>query len=339
MSHEITSTDSLFTVRQPAWHGLGTVLPEYPTRAEAQKLAHNWEPETQPLYRKELVVGDNGDLSETFVPVTTHHEILRSDNHQHLGVTTTTTGIVTNGEMYDIAEALQGTANDVKFETGGSLKGGSKVWLLLRLNEPIQIKGDAETATIAYYALQNNHDGNGSFRGQAVNTRIVCANTSRMADMDAQLRGTEFVFRHTSSISERIQEAKDALSGWRESVMAYKLQTEHLATVRVTSEQTELFRNTLIPMPEAKVISDRVVSNIENARNDFNLVLASQTSEFISGTSYGLLQAAVEYGQHYRGTRAKTDLGRIENRFQRAYLEPFVYTSSAVEILDLIGAS
>ena len=39
MSHNITSTDNLFVVREPAWHGLGTVLDEYPTRAEAQKLA------------------------------------------------------------------------------------------------------------------------------------------------------------------------------------------------------------------------------------------------------------------------------------------------------------
>ncbi len=339
MSHNITETDSLFTVREPAWHNLGTVLPEYPTRAEAQKLAHNWEPETQPLYRKEITVSDDGQISEQFVPVESHHEILRSDNHASLGVTTTTTGIVTNSELYDIAEAVQGVAGDVKFETGGSLKGGKKVWLLLKLEEPLRIKGDDETATKMYYALQNNHDGNGSFRGQAIATRIVCDNTAQMADLDASQSGCEFTFRHTSSIAERIADAKAALSGWRDSVLNYNMQMEHFASVRVTNEQVGIFRDTLIPMPEAKLISDRVVANVEAARSDFDLVLASQTSETISGSAYGLLQAAIEYGQHYRGTRSKTELGRIENRFQRAYLEPFVYTSSAVEILSLIGAS
>lgn len=339
MSHNITSTDNLFVVREPAWHGLGTVLSEYPTRQEAQKLAHNWEPVTSPLFRKEIIVSDTGEIRETFVPVETHHEVTRSDNHQFLGVTTTTTSIVKNEEMYDIAEVIQGDSGDVKFETGGSLKGGKKVWLLLRLNEPLMIKGDKETATVMYYALQNSHDGDGSFRGQAVATRIVCDNTAQMADLDATQRGTQFVFRHTSTIQERIEDAKNALAGWREGVNNYRLQMEHLATVRVTGDQTQLFRDTLIPMPEANLVSERVKNNIQNARDDFDLVLASQTSEYIAGTSYGLLQAAIEYGQHYRGTRSKTELGRIENRFQRAYLDPFIYTSSAVEILDVIGAS
>lgn len=337
--HNITETDNLFTVREPAWHGLGTVLPDYPTRQEAQKLAHPWEPETSPLYRKEIIVEANGEIRETFVPVETHHEVTRSDNHQFLGVTTTTTSIVTNNEMYDIAEALQGSAGDVKFETGGSLKGGAKVWLLLRLNEPLLVKGDPGTATIMYYALQNSHDGNGSFRGQATATRIVCDNTAQMADLDATQRGTQFMFRHTSSIQQRIEDAKEALAGWRDSVLNYNLQMEHLASIRVTSEQIAVFRDTLIPVPEGNLVSDRVKNNVQNARDDFDLVLASQTSEAIAGTSYGLLQAAIEYGQHYRATRAKTELGRIENRFQRAYLEPFVYTSSAVQILDIIGAS
>lgn len=338
MAHNITATDSLFVVRKPAWHGLGTVLPEYPTRAVAQKLVHNWEPEAQPLYRREIVV--NGlDISEVYVPVDTHHEITRSDNHQHLGVTTTTTALVSNSEMYDVAEALQGEAKDVMFETGGSLKGGAKVWLLLRLNEPIRLKGDDETATIMYYALQNSHDGNGSFRGQATATRIVCDNTAQMADLDATQRGTQFVFRHTASIQSRIEEAKVALAGWRDGVLNYTLQMEHLQSIRVTSDQITTFRDTLIPEPAAKVVSDRVRNNIAEARSDFDLVLAGQTSEGIRGTSYGLLQAAIEYGQHYRATRAATELGRVENRFQRAYLEPFAYTSSAVEVLSLIGAS
>src|SRR3546814_21036780 len=33
------------------WHGLGTVLSEYPTRDEAKAIAHNWEPVTATIYR------------------------------------------------------------------------------------------------------------------------------------------------------------------------------------------------------------------------------------------------------------------------------------------------
>src|SRR3546814_11961082 len=41
MAHEITATDNLFSVREMPWHGLGTVLSEYPTRDEAKAIAQD----------------------------------------------------------------------------------------------------------------------------------------------------------------------------------------------------------------------------------------------------------------------------------------------------------
>src|SRR5699024_236789 len=111
-----------------------------------------------------------------------------------------------------------GSAADVMVESGGSLKGGRLVWLLLRLKDPLVIEGDPRGATMAYYALQNSHDVSGAFRGQATSTRIVCANTSQMADMDARARGTECVFRHTRNVADRIEQARTALAGWRNAL-------------------------------------------------------------------------------------------------------------------------
>src|SRR5690606_35693440 len=51
MSHEITSTDGMFTVRQAAWHDLGVVFEEYPDRATAQAIAHPWEPLREDIFR------------------------------------------------------------------------------------------------------------------------------------------------------------------------------------------------------------------------------------------------------------------------------------------------
>jgi phage/plasmid-like protein (TIGR03299 family) len=330
MAHNITTRDSLFTVREPAWHGLGTVLADYPTREEAQQLAHPWEPVSAPLFRRVL----NPDLTEHFEEVSTHQEMVRSDDGHHLGVVTNSYTPVTNGEMYDVAEALQGVENEVRFETGGSLFGGSKVWLLLRLNEPIAVKGDPRGESIAYYALQNSHDGGGSFRGQATMTRIVCDNTSQMADLDAKQRGTEFVFRHTSSIKDRIEDAKMALAGWRAGVANWSLQMEHLLDLEVDAKQADWFMRTFIPEPPAgATVSDRVLRNVDEARMAFTDILHSETvPEEIRGTSYGLYQAGVEWWQHSRAARATTIEGRMESRFRRAYLEPSAYTSSAVEV-------
>lgn len=327
MSHEITERDALFTVREPAWHRLGHVFDEYPTRREAQEIAHPWEPVTTPLYIQEPTLQRDGELVAEPVEVPGYRAVQRSDSGAVLGVVSDTYGIVSNDEMYDIAEALEGEAGgDVRFETGGSLKGGAKVWLLVRLQEPLTINGDPETATIPYYALQNAHDGSGSFRGQATMTRIVCDNTAQMADLDARQRGTEFTFRHTRNVRERIEEARTALAGWRESVETYRMLSEHLATDRIDAWQHHDFVERFIPAPPPSTASDRVMHNVEEARLQWRGIYTGQTTEALRGTRWGLVQASVEYLQHARRARSE------ESRFQRAYLDRNRLVQDAVRI-------
>ena len=316
MAHNITERDALFTVREPAWHRLGHVFDEYPTRQQAQEIAHPWEPVTTPLYIQEPTLQRDGELAAEPVEVPGYRAVQRSDSGAVLGVVSDTYGVVSNDEMYDIAEALEGEAGgDVRFETGGSLKGGAKVWLLVRLRDPLTLRGDAETATIPYYALQNAHDGSGSFRGQATMTRIVCDNTAQMADLDARQRGTEFTFRHTRNVRERIEEARTALAGWRESVDAYRMMSEHLASQRIFRAQHHGFVQRFIPAPPPSTASDRVMANVEEARRAWLEIYTGQTTEALRGTRWGLVQASVEYLQHARRARSE------ESRFQRAYLD------------------
>lgn len=325
MAHNITLRDGFFSVRQPAWHGLGQVLERYPTIEEARQIAHPWEPISEPLYRRvpTIVTHDEGgstttSLTEEYEEVEGFVASVRSDDGTTLGVNSDTYEIVTNKVLYEIAEAIEGEAKgSVQLETGGSLKGGKKVWLLIRLRDPLVIRSDGGTATIPYYGLQNAHDGSGALRGQATMTRIVCDNTAQMADLDATARGTEFVFRHTRSVRDRIEEAKDALAGWRHSVNEYQRFSDLLLTpdYYVTAEQAARFIEEFIPMPPPHTVSERVVNNVETARAQLQCILYGETCESISHTAYGLLQASVEYVEHYR--KAKT----TESRFQRSYLD------------------
>lgn len=332
MAHNLTERDGMFVVRQPSWHGLETaVFEDYPTRDEAQQIAHPWEPISEPVYRAVPRI----EFSEVGheVLVTEYEEVegfklnVRSDTYAPLGVVSDTFEPVKNAEMYDIAEAIEGhDKGAVMFETGGSLKGGRKVWLLLRLRDPLVIGGDGITATIPYYALQNSHDGSGAFRGQATMTRIVCDNTAQMADLDAQQRGTEFVFRHTRNVKDRIEDAKEALAGWRESVDAYRRMSEHLLTLRTDKEGVEDFVQQFIPMPKAHTSSERVIRNVEQAQRDWYGILGGETCEGVSWTAYGLVQASVEYLNHARKARSN------ETRFKRAYLDRDRLVSDAVEL-------
>lgn len=334
MSHNITSRDGMFTVREPAWHGLGQVLPEHPTREEAQRIAHNWEPVTEPVFRRVPVFTEDGvQITMKYEPIEGQQAVVRSDDGFTLGVVSDTYETVKNNEMYEIAEAIEGGDREaVMYETGGSLFGGRKVWLLLRLREPITISGDT-SATIPYFALQNDHVGGGSFRGQALVTRIVCDNTAQLADVEAHDRGTEFVFRHTKHVGTRIEQAKEALANWRESVSNYARLMEMFSGYTVTKWQVNEFIDTFIPEPPPRMISPIVERNIEEARMQVREILDSPTCYGIKYTAYGLVQAAIEYNQHYRRARSN------QTRFKRAYLDRSRITTDAIDIVtELVGA-
>lgn len=338
MGHGLTETDQMFSVRQPAWHRLGVVLGDYPTRAEAQQLAHPWEPITEPLYRRVLGPGD----SPVFTEVPEQVAVVRSDTRDVLGTVAPTFELITNSEMYDIAEAIERAAADgdtsgedpgqVKFETAGSLHGGRQVWLLLRLAEPLVVPGDEGTVTIPYYALQNGHTGTSAFRGQAVATRIVCANTSQLADWEAKDRGTEFTFKHTRNVRARVEEARAALQSWRTDLQEWLRLVRLLTLVPVTEAQQEEFVETFVPMPPPGTVSQRVVTNVQKAQGEVLTILRGRTTAAVAPTAYGLIQAAVEYQCHYRGTRGDSDRARDEARFRRSYLTTSSVTRDAVTL-------
>ena len=341
MSHGITATDGMFTVRQAAWHDLGVVFEDYPTREQAQSIAHPWEPLREDIFRNVPVMIEQED--GTSLPllewdedrqenrVVTEQKLVagfyanvRSDNGFELGVVSDKYVTVSNTELWDIAEAIEQSGGDVMYETGGSLRGGAQVWALVRLQEPLVIKGDPRGETIPYFALQNSHDGSGSFRGQATMTRIVCMNTSHVADMDAKARGTEFMFRHTKSVKDRILQAQEALGGWRQSIEDWTLQQEELIQLKVTDKGVLSFLEHFIPMPPTNLVSEKVIANVEAERGKWLAGYRSITGDGIDKTAYGLVQASTEYANWAR--KAHT----AESRFRRTFLSRDNIVSSAV---------
>lgn len=343
MAHNITERDTVISVRDAGWHGLADVLDDYVTPEEARKMAFPWEPIEAPLYRAVPRVNDDGTLETVFEAVEEVKSIERSDDGGFLGAVGQDYHPVTNKEIAEIAEAVEGlAAGEVRVETAGSLKGGRKVWMLLRLNDPIEVKGDPHGTTIPYFALQDNKDGMGSLRGQALFTRVICDNTAQFADLEAQARGTEFTFHHTSGIKDRIEEAKGAVAMWRESVENWNVLMNSLVDLKVTAKQRQIFvdewQPLRLPNMEGLTVSKRVLDNIEHARSEFAGIMNGITSEGIDGTAYGLVQAAIEFQQHVRGTRGENDRAKAESKFARAYLNRDSLTTVAVNLAREVAA-
>ena len=308
--------DTGFVVRQPAWHGLATVLDDYVTSiGEARTLAGlNWEPRLVPVFQKRndfVGVGPDGDpvFQETFVEVPNARLMERDDTNEVIGhgISDRYTPI-TNAEMFGVLEVL--VEQGLKIETAGSVRGGSQVWALAYLDEPYTLPGD-DSQSFPYLAVVNSHDGKSSMRAMATQVRIVCWNTVQAAFSDSSKSGLYYDFRHKGGVQDRIAEAKQAIAGVREDRDAWIRLANELLGVRVTDQSYAAFVAEFLPEPPPGIATDRVRENVAEARRTFNQLYNGVQNAAVNGSALALVNTAVEYLDHARGYRnSDTYLGR-----------------------------
>lgn len=227
MAHEITSTDSLILSSKPAWHGLGLVVENAPTPAEACKLSGlDWQ---VGFPKSEVATFEDGN----FVNIKSSRTLYRlpspSDSNYtelwHFGP-----GYVPiqNAELAELAYAF---GSDVKIESAGSLQGGRKVFFLLK-GETMEFGHDVVQP---YLSLINSHDGTLALSVFPTSVRVVCKNTLSLALRDA--RGRMFKIAHAGNYQTRIKECADALKRYKSVEAAFAAEVEALRRKEVKSEQ------------------------------------------------------------------------------------------------------
>ncbi len=307
------NVESMFSVRQMPWHREGIIVEDYPGDwDQARKLAGlDWDPITTEVY---ALTDLNANGTPRYEPINGWKCIARSDDGAVLSLNRDTYTVINHGEMGEIVEAVLAQPN-VKWETAGVLDGGRAVWCLAMLDEPISLPGDA-SPTLPYLAITNRHDGTGSCALRATAVRIVCANTFRAAELEGERTGATFSFIHKSSWRNRIEEARQAVTGARCEMRRYTELAAELLAIPITPRQRNLFITEFIPMPPQGLVTDRVARNVDEARKALRLLFDSTTNEQIAGTAYGLVQAAGEYLDHVRTARS------WETRLNRTLIRP-----------------
>jgi phage/plasmid-like protein (TIGR03299 family) len=339
--------DCGFSVREPSWHGLATVLDEYPEGWDDARMAAGlmWEPRQVPVYTQKhltsaqidaltaddqiadfhvLLPRPEADDPDTRYPVMVaaegHMAIERDDTGDVLAVPSDSYSLITHGDMGQIIDAVMGADANVKFETAGSIREGRQVWALVRLDEPFQVPGDS-SPSYPFLALLNAHDGSASRSLTYTTVRVICWNTFSAADDQGARTGARHVFRHTGDVQARIAEAKAALGNLRAEVAETQQLFTKLAQTPVTPGQVKTFTELFLPSPRdvGEICSDRVHQNVLTARQTFDLLHTSSiTMEGLQDSAYGLLQASTEYLDHIRGFRTRdTYVGRTILRPER----------------------
>lgn len=317
--------DGGFCVREASWHGLETLLQDWPKDIdEALPLGFprrdgapgHWEPIAEPMYRKVISVSDKGGLIEEYMEVPDRKLIVRDDvagADGVLGAGTSDYEIIGNRTFTEIGEALmdQGFKIDTLFST----REGAEIGATLRLDEPLVIAGD-DTNTFPFLCLTSSHNLTRACRAGYLWYRVLCANTVAGANMvwDSG-KAPSFTFAHTTNVKDRIEEAKAVLAGAKEATAAFVALSEELAAMPCLDDQLAEYLERAVPIPDVlpngEVIGERKKNNLVAQRSQIrSLYEDSVTTEGHRGTALGLVDATVEYLDHYRRSASQESLVR-----------------------------
>jgi phage/plasmid-like protein (TIGR03299 family) len=310
--------DTAFTVRKPAWWDeTGQFdLDYYPGREEAMRLAGHdgmWSrcrcsPASRSRSARRWAWSRTRRTACSARSRDVNH--VRSDNGVTLAIHSASYERIPNSVAYDVAEAvLEGTG--WKYQCGISMDEGRQNALTLVLDEPIQITGD-RALIFPLVALSWAHDGSGSLKLRSTSIRNECQNTVSASEAEAKAAGTDFTFRHTKNVMERIEEAKKAIRGVGPQYDVFREKMEELAAIPVTPEQRDLFVSTIIgdrdgvALKSNAATSSRVKTNLETERAKINaLFFGHDDPGGARAHGYGLHLAGVEYFDHLRAFRSK----------------------------------
>lgn len=296
MAHEISTssngTSEAFFALQPAWHGLGTVLDHAPDSRTAITAAHlDWRVSRVPLKT------DEG----TEVPE--HFATVRRDTGDILGVVGSKYKVVQNAEAFDF---LDGLLQDgvIKYESAGALRGGRVVWILARMPSVDGIV--AGDNVLRYVLFSTSHDGTGSIHAIPTATRVVCANTLRIAT------AKDIGFRHTANVKTKLEVARKYLSQFDEKFTLFRDHARVLASTAWTPETAKEYIQRLFPEIEnpgkGRTIRENRVAEVRaalrNARNNL---------PGIKGSWWSLFNAVTETVDHSE-RRSMEKLSARENR-------------------------
>lgn len=307
--NERTGRYSFFSVQEKSWHGLGQIVTDYPTSAEAIKHAGlDYEVIKSPLYTNASNIIDPTDSLEirnNEVNVPNYFATIPTDNNAVLGVVGKEYHIVQNREAFSFFDAIVGGTDGILYETAGALGNGERIFITAKLPDYIRV-GNGDDVTEKYIFLTTSHDGSGSITAAFTPVRIVCQNT-----LNASLRNMSNVvrIRHTSGAKQRLENAHKVMGLANEFSNQLEDIFNNWAKVKVAdNEVKKMIQFALCPNKETlqhlKAGNDDEISTVfKNTVEDafaYAMTSDSQQMNTTKGTLFGAYNAVTGYYQNVR---------------------------------------
>lgn len=318
MAHQLnyndtTSKHSFFSVKEKAWHGLGTIVDAYPNSREALQFAGlDYQVEKRPLFtydnENHKANGQTGiKIPELSVPG--YLATVRTDNEEVLGVVGKDYEVVQNIDAFSFFDAIVG-GDGIMYETAGALGKGERIFITAKLPGYIRVGND--DCLEKYLFLTTSHDGFGSIMAAFTPVRIVCNNT-----LNAALRNhtRSLKIRHTVNAKERLEQAH-RLMGISNNLSAELEQIfNHWTKLPITDRQLKsLIQQALVPNKEALTAMqagklDECSAYYRNmCESAYDYAMANDTQQLITtrGTLFGAYNGITGYFQNVRKYKDET---------------------------------
>lgn len=308
MAHEIDTQKGFAgfaSLKQPAWHGLGTVVEERITIADALHYGGlDFEVLKTPNVHR-FPDGLEQVSKESFFTYRTDTNFILGDK---LGKGYT---VMQNKIALDLVDELV-SKQAMTIETVGSLGNGAKVFVTLKNETPIDLGNN--DLTEQYLVLLNGHDGNTAISAYFTNVRVVCQNTLNASLGNCTHKHT---VRHTATAKDHLTEAlkimgviqqnaeddKQAYQRMKAKQFTDKMFSHYLGNIFFTPEEMTDFKN-----GDTGVISTRkknVIAEVVNfAHTGIGQDLAGEGTAF---WAYNAITGYFSNQKVYKDTEVRMD--------------------------------
>jgi phage/plasmid-like protein (TIGR03299 family) len=287
------------SLREPAWHGLGTVFTEEVTTAKMLELAHldKWNVRLEDVPMPEGFTSDKG---YSFVTRTNPFDNTQNDV---LGVVGERYVPLQNEDLFDFGDLMLDGGG--RWETAGSIKGGRQVFGSLALERETILDPNGVSDKVNTYLLINtSHDGSVAIQASITPVRVVCANTLNLAL--SAFKGNKgvkqsFKIRHTATASGKVQQAREALGLANTYMDKFDEMAKAMIEQEITKAQFDKIVALAYPAPEKDA-----KGSFKKHNDKMDLIQSIYVGEYnntIAGTKWGAFNALTERLDWYRSAR------------------------------------
>lgn len=293
MPHEV---ESMAYAGATPWHGLGTALADedlYDWEKACIKSGLNWTVELVPL-----VTQDTGAKVD-------HRAVRRSDG-RILGTVGARYCPLQNADAFKWFTPFL-IAKEAALHTAGSLRHGSRIWVLAKLNrDPIVVAAGDEVEK--YILLSHSHDGSLAVRVGFSPIRVVCANTLAMAhraDASKLIR-----LKHTKDLLENLANIREVMDAADAEFTASAEQYKLLARKSVNQADLEKYVRLVFEVEDDKDASTRMKNLMQEVTGLFEAGRGNDLPS-IRGTLWAGYNAVTEWLSYHRGRNADNRLNSL----------------------------